>query len=210
MKRLIIFLAAMVLFSARAEGQTLDASQFAGNTLQAKVEAAQTQCQTGVRCVILIPPHLSVFTRGTLPVPDVLQMFADFSFTPGITYFTNAAPPSTGGVGLQSGNVLTSPFLRITGGATTPVTVGAIISRTISTGSIAGVTRADVVLTWSGAGFADANYTVTCTVLETSALGLGQRVERIRARTATTITVQVMNDNAGALTGTVHCIAIHD
>jgi hypothetical protein len=79
----------------------------------------------------------------------------------------------------------------------------------VTTGSITGGTRADVVVTLP-TGYADTSYNVLATVEDTSAAGTGLRVERIRAKTTTTVTVQVMNDAAGALTGTVDVFTRHD
>lgn len=88
-------------------------------------------------------------------------------------------------------------------------TQGGIKHQRASTGSITNGTRVGVVITWTNA-FADASYTPVCTVLDTSATGAGLSVERISAQSAASITVQVFNQAAGALTGTLNCIAMHD
>lgn len=80
---------------------------------------------------------------------------------------------------------------------------------TATTGVVAGGARAQINLTWP-IPYGDSNYTVVASVLDTSAAGTGLRVERVRVKTATGITVQVINDSGGNLTGTVHAIAIHD
>jgi hypothetical protein len=90
-----------------------------------------------------------------------------------------------------------------------PSTSTGVQMKRLTTGSIGGASRTDVVVTWPTA-FADTNYTFQVFIIDTSAAGIGMRVERVRAQTASTITVQVVNDAAGALTGTLHCIAIHD
>jgi hypothetical protein len=79
----------------------------------------------------------------------------------------------------------------------------------LTTGSINAGARVDVTWTVSPA-FADANYTAIATVYDASASGTGLRVERIRTQTASSVVVQVMNDSAGSLTGTLEVIAIHD
>lgn len=79
----------------------------------------------------------------------------------------------------------------------------------VTTGSVGTGARADVVITWPTA-FANANYTPSVSVLETSAAGTGIIVERIRAKIAASITVQVLNESGGALTGTLQAIAVHD
>jgi hypothetical protein len=79
----------------------------------------------------------------------------------------------------------------------------------VTTGSIAATTRADVTLTWTTA-FADANYTATASVEDTSASGLGLIAERIRSKVAGSVVVQVFNQSAGPLTGTLDVVALHD
>ena len=79
----------------------------------------------------------------------------------------------------------------------------------VTTGSIGAGARADVTVTWAHA-FADTSYTVQAHVEDTSAAGAGLRVERIRSKVAGSVVVQVMNDSAGALTGTLDVVAIHD
>ena len=80
----------------------------------------------------------------------------------------------------------------------------------VSTGSIGGAFRADVTLTFAGTAFADTNYTVVVSITDTSGAGLGMRVERVRTKNTGSIVVQVVNDAAGALTGTLEAVAIHD
>jgi len=84
-----------------------------------------------------------------------------------------------------------------------------VASRRVSTGTILLLTRADVTVIWT-ATFADEGYTAICTVEDTTVLGLGMRVERIRSKLADRIVVQVINDANTNLTATLHCIAIHD
>jgi hypothetical protein len=79
----------------------------------------------------------------------------------------------------------------------------------VGTGSVTAGSRADVVVTW-GTAFANTNYTPVCVMADASAAGTGLRVERVRALAAASITVQVINDSGGSLTGTVYCQAAHD
>jgi hypothetical protein len=79
----------------------------------------------------------------------------------------------------------------------------------VTTGSINAATHADVTLNWS-TNFADTSYTVSATVEDTSAAGLGLTVDRIRSKAAGSVVVQVFNQAVGALTGTLDVIAIHD
>lgn len=81
-------------------------------------------------------------------------------------------------------------------------------ARAAVTGLAAGA-RTNVTVTWPKA-YPDTNYSAVATVEDPSALGTGLRVERIRAKSTTGLTVQVINDSAGALSGTVDAIAVHD
>ncbi len=79
----------------------------------------------------------------------------------------------------------------------------------VSTGSIAGVSDAAVTLTWT-TPFADTNYTVTCSVQEADADTLTLRFDHIEAVNTGSVVVWIVNTDASAKTGTVHCIAMHD
>lgn len=78
----------------------------------------------------------------------------------------------------------------------------------VTTGSVASLGEADVSLTWPTA-FPDTNYTVAASV-ELDLAGEALRVRRIRTRTTTGCTVNIINNAATAQTGTLHAIAIHD
>lgn len=82
----------------------------------------------------------------------------------------------------------------------------------VTTGAIPGGTRTDVTLTWAGTAFADANYTITCSVIETSVTAGSQSLvlERIHTVNTGSIVASVFNGSGGALTGTLNCNAIHD
>ncbi len=79
----------------------------------------------------------------------------------------------------------------------------------VTTGSVSAGSTALVTITWSTA-FADANYTVTADVLEATTSSLSMSVVHIESVSASAVTVRVINNAVGALTGTVQCIAIHD
>lgn len=82
----------------------------------------------------------------------------------------------------------------------------------VSTGSVGGGTRANVAVNWT-TSFADNNYTVTCSVIDsttgTTSPGLVLERENI-VQTAAGTAVTVNNPTGGAITGQVNCIAIHD
>jgi len=79
----------------------------------------------------------------------------------------------------------------------------------VTTGSIGAGVSAVVTLTWTTA-FADANYTVNASVLNSTAATASLKIVHIETQTAAAVTVRVENTSAGALTGTLHVIAIHD
>ena len=79
----------------------------------------------------------------------------------------------------------------------------------VTTGSVASSAAPLITITWT-TPFADANYTVVASVLDSSATSLALRVAHVETITAEAVTVRLKNDGAGALTGTVHVIAIHD
>lgn len=79
----------------------------------------------------------------------------------------------------------------------------------LTTGSINATSSAIVTNSWTTA-FADANYTLTTSVQDATTALLSLRVVHIEALTATGVAVRVENSSAGALTGTLHLIAIHD
>jgi len=79
----------------------------------------------------------------------------------------------------------------------------------ISTQLVGGKQRADVNVRWA-TPFADANYTVTCAVLDTAVPGDGLRIERLRAVSASSVAVELVNDAPNARSGTLHCQATHD
>lgn len=79
----------------------------------------------------------------------------------------------------------------------------------VSTGSINATSSAVVTNSWTTA-FADANYTLTASVQDSTAALLSLRMVHIEALTATGVAVRIENSSVGALTGTLHLIAIHD
>lgn len=79
----------------------------------------------------------------------------------------------------------------------------------ITTGSIAAGATALVTLTW-GTAFADANYTVSAEVEDATTTSLSLSVVHVESKTSSAVTVRVINNSVGALTGTLNIIAIHD
>lgn len=79
----------------------------------------------------------------------------------------------------------------------------------ITTGSIGGASTSLITLTWTTT-FADANYTATCSIVEATASSLSLSIQHIEVQSAGSLQVRILNNAAGALTGTLQCIAIHD
>lgn len=77
--------------------------------------------------------------------------------------------------------------------------------RRLSTGSIPATGNTDVTFSWAST-LADANYTVSCSVIEAT----GVLTANIKSVIAASVVVNVKNTSAGALTGTLDCIAMHD
>lgn len=78
----------------------------------------------------------------------------------------------------------------------------------MSTGSVApGI--ATVTITWPEA-FADANYTVSASIVDATVSFSSLTVIHVLSATASQVSVLVRNQNVGNLTGIVHVIAVHD
>jgi hypothetical protein len=82
-------------------------------------------------------------------------------------------------------------------------------SSRVTTGLIGAGSTALVTLTW-GTSFADANYTVSASVEDSTATSLSLSVVHVETKTASAVTVRVINNAVGSLTGTLNVIAIHD
>ena len=81
----------------------------------------------------------------------------------------------------------------------------------VTTGSISGTTRTEVLLTWN-VTFGGTTYTAVCSVEDaaTAAGTQGLTLERIRTKSATQVGAVINNPTAGALTGTLDCFADRD
>jgi hypothetical protein len=79
----------------------------------------------------------------------------------------------------------------------------------VTTGSIGAGSTALVTVTWSSA-FADANYSVAASVVESTTSSLSLSIVHIESVTASAVTVRVLNNAVGSLTGTLHVVACHD
>jgi hypothetical protein len=146
---------------------------------------------------------------------DVAQGLGTIDLT---SQVTGILPGTNGGTGANNGarTFAWSGFnLSFTLGAATSLSLpstGALMAskaERVTTGSIAAGASALVTLTWAVA-FADANYTAVASVLDATAAAASLRVVHVESVTAAAVGVRVENTSAGALTGTVQVIGMHD
>lgn len=79
----------------------------------------------------------------------------------------------------------------------------------VTTGSVSAGSTALVTVTWTTA-FADANYTCNASVLDSTTSSLSLSVVHLETISASAVTVRVLNNAVGSLTGTLHLSCIHD
>jgi len=191
-KAMIAFFAALIFFPSFALAQyqnTVRAEDFAGNSVATKVTNAQIlgcSPDTTQTCLLIIGPSLSKFTTGSMPSRLSYIIWCDYRDP-------NSAGLSAGG--------------PCTGGAAPSLTLKA---QRVTTGACVN-TGCSVTLTWTVA-FADADYTVTCSVEDSTAQSelTGLRVAKVRVKVAASVTVDIDNFSAGDITGTLNCMASHD
>lgn len=82
-------------------------------------------------------------------------------------------------------------------------------TKRVTTGSVTGAATSLVTITWDTA-FADTSYTASVDVLDATTTSLSLTVVHIETQTAAAITVRVLNNAVGALTGTLMATGIHD
>lgn len=79
-----------------------------------------------------------------------------------------------------------------------------------TTGSVGIGSTVLVTVTWTTA-FADANYTVQASVVDSTTTSLSLSVVHVESVSASAVTVRVLNNSATtAITGTLHVLAVHD
>lgn len=79
----------------------------------------------------------------------------------------------------------------------------------ITTGAVSAGLTALVTHTWASA-FADANYTCSAEVVDSTAALLALRIVHIETVTASQVAVRINNSSGGDLTGSLHLICMHD
>lgn len=112
--------------------------------------------------------------------------------------------PSTG---LEVAGIVTGERFNATLGVG-PDAAG-IKHKRVSTGSVSGGATALVTVTWT-TPFADALYTVTASMLDSTSSISSLSVIHVESVTAENVTVRVANNSGGSLTGTLHVIGMHD
>jgi hypothetical protein len=118
--------------------------------------------------------------------------------------WTTPASTTSGTVFFGNGTSSPPAFQNLNGGNVSPMK-----GQRVTTGSITNGTSSVVTLTWTAA-YADANYTATCTVQDSTAATASLSVVHIESVAAGSVGVRVQNTAASPVTGTLHCIAIHD
>jgi hypothetical protein len=112
---------------------------------------------------------------------------------------------TAGQVITSAGNGANSPAVWADPAAAGPV----VKAGRVTTGTINGGSTGTPIVTWASP-FADANYSVTCTVQEGQTIPSLIVEHIITPVIAANVTVLVRNGGVGAATGTLHCIAVHD
>lgn len=79
----------------------------------------------------------------------------------------------------------------------------------VTTGSITAGATVAITNTWVTA-FTDSNYTVSASVVDSTASSLSLSVVHVDSITTTNVVVRILNNAIGSLSGMVHLIAIHD
>ena len=146
---------------------------------------------------LLLSPAAGGFLRNSIAGSGIQMLSSGSNFTQitnTATGFRSVVFPDASGTVLVTGNG-----------------IGSLQTKRITTGSIGATTRADVTVTWSTT-FADASYTTTCSVVETTVVAGTQSLvfERIHTVNNGSVVASVFNGTGGALTGTLNCTAIHD
>lgn len=147
---------------------------------------------------------------GVLPFANGGTAHSDLQFT--TSGATNVTLPTTGTLIAQNtaitGTTITAST-QLTASASVNPDGGGMKHQRVSTGSLGPGVGTVVTLTWPTA-FADANYTVVVSVLDTTAADASLSIIHIESQSAAAITVRVLNSSAGNITGTLQAIAMHD
>ena len=160
---------------------------------------------------ILIPINTPVLDKDGKMVPIWWNFFTEIagglsSIDLG-SQVTGVLPGLNGGTGIATSAPVTTNTLTVNTSVTPDG--GGFKHKRVSTGSVSGTSSALVTVTWTTA-FADANYTVVASVLDSTASTSALSVTHIEAQVAASVKIRVANTSGGALTGTLEVIAVHD
>lgn len=118
----------------------------------------------------------------------------------------NATWEAPNPIGSTTPNTVKTTQLTITNGVTANA-AGFKHKRVAA--SVGASTSALITVTWSTA-FADTNYTVVCSVQDSTAATASAVVTHIESVSASAVTVRVNNTAAATFNGTLHIIGVHD
>jgi hypothetical protein len=187
----------------------LGSNTLAATSAQMRAALTDELDPSGAGLAIFSPGGLNVTTGKTLTVTESFTLAG----TNGNTY---TFPSVTGTLAILGGSqtftgIKTfSAGLTPSGGFLTGVGQGSGLKhQRVTTGSVSAGSTALVTLTWTTT-FADGNYTVNCSVLDSTTSSLSLSVVHVEAVNAADVRVRVLNNAVGSLTGTLHCIAMHD
>lgn len=150
----------------------------------------------------------SGFTTSGLNVADSASVTASSTLSAGLYLRAEAAAPVVFGINGSEAGRWTSTAKFSPASGVLPDS-GGIKHARVTTGPISGAATALVTVTW-GTAFADANYTVSASVVDATTSSLSLSVVHVESVTASAVTVRVINNAVGELTGLVHAIALHD
>lgn len=171
-----------------------------------------------LQAIELFATQFASLTASAIPAPGTgaLILAPNNSL---LAAFENAAGNGVCGLGIDGSNNLgwsgtgcnvvfppTTVTSLTTGASGTAITLHQ--EARVTTGSISGTTRAEVLLTWPNS-MGTSTYTANCNVEDstTAAASQGLTFERIRTKSATQVGAVVNNPTGGSLTGTIDCFA---
>lgn len=152
----------------------------------------------------------TISAKGNMKLESTNAQFEIEALNGGMTIVTGGQITIDAGLGVDSHVVIGSgnDNLWVNGGVENSGASGMKHQR-VTTGSLGSGASTVVTLTW-GSPFADANYTCTCAVEDTTAATASLSVVHIESKTSSAVGVRINNTSAGAITGTLSCIAMHD
>ncbi|MEN3369944.1 MAG: trimeric autotransporter adhesin [Verrucomicrobiota bacterium] len=207
---------------------TAAASTLTGSTLASGVTASSLT-SLGDLTALRVGSNNTTISNGTKTAEFTNSILVGDNGAGGVALRNNAGTGSVAALGLAgAGDDLYLGFqnttLNLRAGSATQVTIdatgtkfstgvngdgGGLKHKRVTTGSVSAGSTALVTVTWSTA-FADANYTVTPSVTDSTTSSLSLSVVHVESVTASAVTVRVLNNAITSLTGTLNVIAIHD